>query len=398
MGKSTEFNDSEWEQIFKELQRNPKAYGLPKRVPGSALIGSFNIRKLGTVTNRSANTWKFLGIICTHFDIMAIQECMDDMEGIHRLMEELGGAFQLICSDKTGTYPGDRGLGERLAFLYRTSSVELGEVVSDITYDRTKVTEILFENLDEINKIKKDYDDDMRDFKNKRRKTKPKLNPPTFLAFIRSPYCVSFKVTGGSAEYEPYCFMAVNAHLIFGKPKDRFREFEAIMNWIRARVVQQDRLYYPSYMLLGDLNLDYDKPEKDYKDMEKLMKNLDAGTASEVHVNFPFLDVHPEETDHFTSNVKLTQRYDQIGLFFRDDDGEGNGFPTYEENVNMGKEECGPDFGVFNFSNLFANVLTGSNFKDLSNVQQRSFTRRYEHEVSDHMPIWLRLEMKKSDA
>ena len=103
------------------------------------------------------------------------------MDGIHRLVEELDGAFCLIISDKTGTYPGDRGLGERLAFLYRTSSVELWEVVSDITYDRTKVTQIIFENLEAINKIKKEYDDDMRDYQNKRRKTKPKLNPPTFL-------------------------------------------------------------------------------------------------------------------------------------------------------------------------------------------------------------------------
>ena len=128
MGKATEFNNDEWEKFFEELEKlekNPKAYGLPESVPGSALLGSFNIRKLGTVKNRSDNTWKFLGIICKHFDIMAIQECMDDMDGIHRLVEELDGAFCLIISDKTGTYPGDRGLGERLAFLYRTSSVEL---------------------------------------------------------------------------------------------------------------------------------------------------------------------------------------------------------------------------------------------------------------------------------
>ena len=397
MGKATEFNNDEWEKIFEELEKNPKAYGLPESVPGSALLGSFNIRKLGTVKNRSDNTWKFLGIVCKHFDIMAIQECMDDMDGIHRLMEELDGAFRLIISDKTGTYPGDQGLGERLAFLYRTSSVELGEVVSDITYDRTKVTQIIFENLEAINKIKKEYDDDMRDYQNKRRKTKPKLNPPTFLSFIRSPYCASFKVKGEAPGYEPYCFMAVNAHLIYGKPDDRWREFVAIMDWIRDRVVQQDKMYHPSFILLGDLNLDYDKPEKDYSKMEDKMKSIDAGTANEVHVNFPFLDVHPEETEQFTSNVSLTQRYDQIGLFFRDGDGKGKGFPTYEENVDMGKDKCGPDFGVFNFSELFSRVLTGDSFKSMSRVQQRGFTRRYEHEVSDHMPIWLRLKMTKSD-
>jgi hypothetical protein len=35
--------------------------------------------------------------------------------------------------------------------------------------------------------------------------------------------------------------MAVNAHLIYGKPDDRWREFVAIMDWIRDRVVHQDK-------------------------------------------------------------------------------------------------------------------------------------------------------------
>jgi len=41
--------------------------------------------------------------------------------------------------------------------------------------------------------------------------------------------------------------------------------------------------------------------------MEDKMHSIDAGTANEVHVNFPFLDVHPEGKEHFTSNVSLTQ-------------------------------------------------------------------------------------------
>mmetsp|Transcript_4007 Transcript_4007/g.5815 ORF Transcript_4007/g.5815 Transcript_4007/m.5815 type:complete len:406 (+) Transcript_4007:81-1298(+) len=390
---SREFDEEEWKLIFQELEENPLRYGFPNRVQGSALIGSFNIRKLGSAANRSVNTWKFLGLICNCFDLLAIQEALDNMDGINRLKEEVGDDWKIISSDKTGTYPGDSGVGERLVFFYRSSTVERGEVVSDITYDRSKVTEILFENLDEINEAKAKYDADMEDYTTGKRKTKPSLNPPTFLSFIRSPYCASFKVKGNNPAYVPYTFMAINAHLIYGTTKDRWREFEALMNWIRNRVVQREKTYYPSFMLLGDLNLDYDDPAKDYSKMEQYMKNINVDTPDEVHVNFPFLDVHPKQTEHFTSNVKLTQRYDQIGLFFRDDDGVGKGFPTHSENKLMGTDDgVGHDYGVFNFTELFSKALTKKSFKELSKDEGRKFVRKYEHEVSDHMPLWIRLK------
>ena len=99
----SEFTGDEWGTIFEELKANSKAYGLPDRVPGSATLASFNIRKLGKVENRSDETWKFLGTVCNRYDIIAIQETMDDMDGVKRLMEEMDVDFRLICSDKTGT-------------------------------------------------------------------------------------------------------------------------------------------------------------------------------------------------------------------------------------------------------------------------------------------------------
>mmetsp|Transcript_28689 Transcript_28689/g.41867 ORF Transcript_28689/g.41867 Transcript_28689/m.41867 type:complete len:407 (-) Transcript_28689:42-1262(-) len=394
MLKTGDFTDEEWESIFNELTKNPKLYGLPVRTDGSALIGSFNIRKLGNPDNRNANTWKFLVTVIKCFDILAIQEALDDISGLHRLLADLNGEYKMMCSDKTGTYPGDLGVGERLVFFYRTETVELGEVVSDITYDRSKVTDILMNHLDEIVEEKEKYDQKMADYNAGRRKTKPSFSVPTFLSFIRSPFCASFAIKGkDDASHKPYQFMAINAHLIFGTSSDRWREFEALVNWIRDRVVQQDKMYYPNYVLLGDLNLDYDNPGRDFAKMESLMKGIDVGTPDEIHVNFPFLDVHPNESEHFTSNVKLSQRYDQIGLFFRDTDGECVGFPTHAENKYMGKDDNGPDYGVFNFTELFAKAVEGMSFKDMSKVQGTAFVRRFEHEVSDHMPIWLRLSL-----
>jgi hypothetical protein len=393
------FTDEEWKLIFEEVEKNPKSYGLPQRTDKTTLIGSFNIRKLGLVSKRTSNTWKFLGLITNQFDLLAVQESLDDMQGMYRLKDEankIDGTddWKMISSDMTGTYPGDFGLGERLMFLYRSSVVELGEVVSDVTYDRTKVTQLLFENLDTINAAKAQFDTQLADYEAGTRKSKPRMNPTTFLSFIRSPYCVSFNIKGPNPElHEPYSFMGINAHLMYGTTKDRWMEFQALISWIRHRVEQAGKSYYPNFILLGDLNLDYDNPTKDFAKLETYVKNIDESTPNEVKVNFPFLDVHPNQKEQFTSNVKLTQRYDQIGLFFRDDDGSNKGYPTHTELATMGKDgDNGPDYGVFNFTELFSMALLKKTYGDLTTDEQKSLVKRYEFEVSDHMPLWLRLK------
>ena len=122
--------------------------------------------------------------------------------------------------------------------------------------------------MDSIIEAKEKYDRALTDYKRKRRRTKPRFDLPVFLSFIRQPFCSSFKAGIGYEDYEPYCFMAINAHLIFGSKKDRWREFEALMTWIKGRVENRDKMYYPSFILLGDLNLDFDKikTRKRYKE------------------------------------------------------------------------------------------------------------------------------------
>ncbi len=382
-----QFSKSEWKKIRDELKDKPGEYGFPERVYGSVVTGSFNIRKLGSAGKRNAETWKFLAHVCKHFDLIAVQEVMDDLSGLNLLMEKIGPEFGLIVSDKTGSFPGDRGLGERLAFIFRWSVLKRGEVVSDITYDRSKVSEILFENLDAFTKAKDDYEKSMKRFETGKRKTKPKLKMPMFLSFIRQPFCVSFKIVG-HPDTQPYRFMAVNAHLIFGTPDERRKEFEALMEWINRRVKQVKKAYYPNFMLMGDLNLKYDNPEADFKEIEDYLKSFDNEAGEQVHVNFPFLDIHPGQPKHFTSNVKQTQRYDQIGLFFRD-----KGMPTHLDNEKMGDSEKGPDFGVFNFTELFCKALKGKSYASLSKEEQDDLVAHYEHNVSDHMPLWLRLPL-----
>ena len=64
--------------------------------------------------------------------------------------------------------------------------------------------------------------------------------------------------------------MAVNAHLYFGNYiDDRRQEFNALVDWIMSRFRTQSHAYYPNFMLLGDLNLDYDNPARDRERIEE---------------------------------------------------------------------------------------------------------------------------------
>lgn len=384
---ASQFTSDEWTAINEELTANPDNYGFPKRVYGSVVIGSFNIRKLGSTRNRNSDTWEFLARTCRQFDLLAVQEVMDELSGLQRLMELLGPEFGLIVSDTTGVFPGDRGLGERLAFIYRWSVVERGEVASDVTYDRSKVSNILLEHFLEIQTSRNDYLDDLDRYDRGLRKTKPKFQLPVFFSFIRQPFCVSFEIKGFPGT-KPYRFMAINAHLIFGTTSEREDEFQALMDWIIERVKEDDRTYHPNFMLLGDLNLDFDHPEKDFAVIERYLKSFNSRLGKKVNVNFPFLDAHSGEQEPFTSNVKLSERYDQIGFFFREE-----GLPTYLDNASMGKQHRGPDYGVFNFSELFSQATLGRPFNDLTPKEKDELVDRYQHKVSDHMPIWVRLPL-----
>jgi hypothetical protein len=384
-----QFSVAEWDAITAQLEQSPEKYGFPRRVYGSVLIGSFNIRKLGSVHSRNERTWQFLAHICRQYDLLAVQEIMDDLRGIRKLMSLLGPEFGLIVSDKTGTFPGEPGVGERLGFIFNWSVVHRTEVATDITYDRTKVLDILESNLTQINSTFQDYHRKLRDYEVGKRNPKPNLKMPVFLTFIRQPFCVSFKI-GGYPGTKPYEFMAVNAHLYFGKYiTDRRQEFDALMEWIRSRVRENDRAYYPNFILLGDLNLDFNSPQTDRPRIEKHMKTFNDASGEAVNVNFPFLDIHPDRTAYFRTNARMSETFDQIGLFFRE-----SGLPTYLDNASMGQNERGPDYGVFNFVALFDDVMnTQKKLADMTDDEKKAFYGRFEYKVSDHMPIWLRLPL-----
>jgi len=60
--------------------------------------------------------------------------------------------------------------------------------------------------------------------------------------------------------------------LIYGNQKERDAEFEALLDWLANRLKDQSRMMVDNFVLLGDLNLNFDRPVKDRKRIETRLK------------------------------------------------------------------------------------------------------------------------------
>lgn len=399
MAKS--FSDSQWERVFATLVANPDRYRLPKRHGRSVVFASFNIRKLGELADRkgkrkrSDGAWKLLSTFCERCDFVAIQEVLDPLESLRHLRDRLPG-YRVVVSDIAGGVPGRRGSRERLAFLYNPKRVTHTELSSDISFERTAVFDQLYTHRDafarafdaraqELKAWEKKVEERRR--QGKRTPPKPPFVLPEFVQFIRTPHLASFEVPALD-DAPPYELICVNAHLLYGdqrrQKEEREREFKALVAWLIDRARERDRNYVGSMALFGDLNLDFEKTDVRRKAIDKFIKSLNSNPTKlkpGTKVNFPFLDAHPIQ-GLIRSNARKSQTYDQIALFGADDR-----FPPPQLNAKAGMGGInGFDYGVFDFVELFVDAIP-----ELTLSRGRIDYSPFEHDVSDHMPIWVRL-------
>ena len=241
MAKS--FTAAQWTKVEALTDARGAAFGLPERRGDSVVLASFNIRKIGQIKNKSPGAWAFLKRFCERCDLIAVQEVQDNLEALIHLKGLLGAKYGLAVSDVTGGIAGKRAMVERLAFLFRWDRIERSEVASDITIDRSAVLDTLYEERadfrgaferrvaelaarqTEVDRRLAPWQLAVADWEaagrpgRKPRKPKTPSKPPFvlphFLTFIRTPHCASFRIKG-KAGAEPYEFIAVNAHLLYG--------------------------------------------------------------------------------------------------------------------------------------------------------------------------------------
>lgn len=416
MGSS--FSAAEWDTIEAELDGDESRYGLPEGGrEGSLVLSSFNIRKLGKIEGRTREL-RFLAKFCARCDLVAIQEVQDKLAGLLRLKEEMekqvagGDEFAVVVSDITGQVPGDSGMSERLAFIFRRRRIRRAEMASDISIDATGVllnmarhrgpinAELASERVVAYERAYRQYREELDKYvagtadRIPDLPKKPDVDFKTFLTFTRTPHVAAFDAPAAH-DKPPLRFIAVNTHLVYGKMAERRREFEALLEWIIYRLRDDDRLVAPNFILLGDLNLDFDRPQKDRAVIEDRLKTLNAiafGRTSNRRAYFPFIDPHPATGKVFRTNARHNQTFDQIGFFLGKDERRlPNDLWRGQMATRSPDDSDGFDYGVFNFADLFARALTGKAYLRLSKSEKTELGKKFEHRVSDHMPIWVRL-------
>ena len=139
-------------------------------------------------------------------------------------------------------------------------------------------------------------------------------------------------------------------------------------------------------------NPDFDSADSRYSDIVKRLIDLQSNLLSgqnAARVNFPFLDVHPDEISLFHTNARRNETFDHVAFFI---DKHETGLPLASDNQNAGQGASNDyDYGVFDFSELFANVVHSKPFSQLTKTQGDSVYAKSKADVSDHMPIWVRV-------
>lgn len=233
---------------------------IPAKAKGHLLLATWNIANLG-VQQRREKDYRLIAEIVSWFDLVAIQETNDDLEGLRGIQAQLPDRYAVLFSD-----PG--GNNERFAFAYDRERVEIREEVGMVTVPARDLKRIVL----------------------------PEVTLP-FPGFDRNPYLVSFRAD----ELE---FVLANVHLYFGDESSkagmerRCLEAFAVGRWADSRRRDKEA-YLPNVLALGDFNL----PVRDESD--PVYRALTRKGLS----------LPPHSTKVGGSNLGDDAQYDQMGVF-----------------------------------------------------------------------------------
>lgn len=238
------------------LQKENMKSKIPsKQADDNLLIATWNIRDFNSNKYghgyRLTESFYFIAQIITSFDLVALQEINEKMDGLNQLMYVLGSNWDYICTDVT---EGSGGNGERMAFVYDTRRVSFKKIAGEVVLPQTSL-------------IKGD------------------------IQFARTPFVVSFQA-GWSK------FSLCTVHIYFGsesgaKLERRKSEIEAIAKFLKKRADKD----LDNLLVLGDFNIV--SPEHD---------TMKALTSNGFEIPQQIKNAPP------ATNMFQTKHYDQIGV------------------------------------------------------------------------------------
>ena len=231
---------------------------IPEKNDSMLLLATWNIANLG-LQKRWEDHYELIAEILSWFDITAIQEVNDNIEGIRALEGKLPDYYRFVFSDKGGN-------NERAAFVYDSRKINLMEKIGEVSVPPSDYNDIKLNGLD-----------------------------AAFNGFDRNPYLAAF-------EYNNFIFLLINLHVFFGSEQQADLNRRALETYALARYADLRRksknAYTKNIIALGDFNLPkVDENDIIYKALTKRGLKL------------------PEHSTRVYSNIVNDKQYDQIAFF-----------------------------------------------------------------------------------
>lgn len=315
------------------------------RQPNSLIIGSWNIRAFDGGMPRLDESYHYIAEIIDHFDICAIQEVKSDLFPLERLVRLLGRNWDYFVSD-VSTHQG--GNSERMAFVYNKSRVYFQNLIGEIVLPR--------EDLVAGEQI------------------------------ARTPFFASFQAGW-------FRFSLCSVHIIFGDDLSlRAEEISTVAEALITRARREDQVH----IFLGDMNIE----EQDDETMQAL---LDSGLEvpdfgpTNMAGNRYFDQMAFTERGQATRKTKLLRHgvFDWRHAVFGPHPSE-DAPPISERDIENGVSRLTLQENLDHYGPIVERRRAEYDRPPYANWP--GMYRRWSNdEMSDHLPIWMELEIDYSD-
>ncbi len=266
---------------LRDYRDHKPGRAIPGKAAGRLLIATWNVANLG-VQERRDEDYRLIAELVNWFDLVAMQEVNDNLTGLRAIERHLPPSFRLLVSDAAGN-------DERLAFLYDTDRVQLGEKVGEVAVPPADIRHIRLPGIAQ-----------------------------RFDGFDRNPYLAAFR--SGA-----FAFVLVNVHLYFGSDSAvsvnrRRLETYAVARWADVRR-RSAYAYSRDIIALGDFNLPKVAPDDPVfaaltrRGLQLPRHSTEIGSSIATDSHYDQIAFFPGETrDDFTGRSGV---FDFDGALFR---------------------------------------------------------------------------------
>ncbi len=316
-----------------------------ERQPNSLIIGSWNIRAFDDGVPRMDESYHYIAEIIDHFDICAIQEVKTNLAPLRRLLNLLGPNWDFFVSD-ISTHKG--GNNERMAFVYNKNRVFFRNLIGEIVLSKEDL--IAGEQV------------------------------------ARSPFFASFQAGW-------FKFSLCSAHIVFGEDLSlRAAEVKIIANTLVKRAKSEDQVH----IFLGDMNIEREDGEVMTALKDSKITVPDFGPTN-MGGNRWFDQMAFTEKGKAGRKTRLLRhgkfdwRHAVFGPHPTDEAPE-----LSEKDRNNGIYRLSTETILEHYSKKVEKIRKAHGKAAYANWS-KSYKNWTTFEMSDHLPIWMELEIDYSD-